>query len=620
MPSLVESSSESDSDSDEADYKEIDTHESWRSQPASVSQGRLPLRQVQIFLSGVHGRTITLEVALDDTVDAVLSKIEDKEGVPCNGPHRIVFSCRTLQRHRTLTDYGVCPDATLQMLALPRGGSGKHTSETATGAAGSGLESASASTFGASAAPAATIGGASTGGFGASTGGFGASAGGFGPPSSAAPGSGFAFGATPSAPTNSSFAFGATAAQATQPAGSFGASSGGMGASTGSFGASSGGMFDAVVATVTQAAPSCPQWAGQIFIQRAGRRTFVLNVTSDDTVASVKARLKWRDSRLIKSPLELCDDTRSLGSYGVRKEDTLLLCGRLCGGGVCMGKPTVVAPGEHIAPQDAAPAPQAPAAPTAPEEVAAPAELYQAERQKAMMPLSQAPVEKSPDQRPGSAALPMLVAKIKQMGFTDAQVSSAYLALGSEANEQQIVAYLVDGEEGRVSAAPAQRSATAKPVQDTVGEKAVIRLMEMGFSAAQIESAQQACLAESGGRFVEPKELMEWLLNKVQEQAKMDDEASMAAIRKLQQQDAQAQAIRDQACLDADARLGYLNNAKLAITSPGNKGWICKHGCGTVCEEGSEDENRCSYKLSGARRQSGTGTPIAFAAVSFAPY
>jgi hypothetical protein len=101
--------------------------------------------------------------------------------------------------------------------------------------------------------------------------------------------------------------FGATAAQATQPAGS----TGGMGASTGSFGASSGGMFDAVVATVTQVAPSCPQWAGQIFIQQAGRRTFLLHVTSDDTVASLKARLKWPDSRLIKSPLELWDDTRS---------------------------------------------------------------------------------------------------------------------------------------------------------------------------------------------------------------------------------------------------------------------------------------------------------------------
>ena len=87
-----------------------------------------------------------------------------------------------------------------------------------------------------------------------------------------------------------------------------------------------------VAATVNQVEPSSPQWAGQIFIKRTGRRTFVLNVTSDDTVASVKARLKWRNSRLVHLPQELCDDTRSLGSYGVRKEDTLLLFGRLCGG------------------------------------------------------------------------------------------------------------------------------------------------------------------------------------------------------------------------------------------------------------------------------------------------
>ena len=46
-----------------------------------------------------------------------------------------------------------------------------------------------------------------------------------------------------------------------------------------------------------------------------------------------------------------------------------------------------------------------------------------------------------------------------------------------------------DGEEGRVSAAPAQRSAPAKSVQDQDVFKAVIRFKEMGFSAAQIESA-----------------------------------------------------------------------------------------------------------------------------------
>ena len=95
-------------------------------------------------------------------------------------------------------------------------------------------------------------------------------------------------------------------------------------------------------------------WEGQIFVKQAGWRTVVLHVTSEDTVGSLKARFRWSNSRLIKSLRELWDDTRSLGSYGVRKEDTLMLCGRLWGGGICMGKPTVVAPGEDIAPQDAA--------------------------------------------------------------------------------------------------------------------------------------------------------------------------------------------------------------------------------------------------------------------------
>ncbi len=73
-------------------------------------------------------------------------------------------------------------------------------------------------------------------------------------------------------------------------------------------------------------------WEGQIFVKQAGWRTVVLHVTSEDTVGSLKTRFKWSNSRMIKSPRELWDDSRSLGSYGVRKEDTLLLCGRLGGG------------------------------------------------------------------------------------------------------------------------------------------------------------------------------------------------------------------------------------------------------------------------------------------------
>ena len=43
---------------------------------------------------------------------------------------------------------------------------------------------------------------------------------------------------------------------------------------------------------VTEVAPSCPQWAGQVFFKRAGRRTFVQYVTSDDIFASVT--VAWR--------------------------------------------------------------------------------------------------------------------------------------------------------------------------------------------------------------------------------------------------------------------------------------------------------------------------------------
>ena len=63
---------------------------------------------------------------------------------------------------------------------------------------------------------------------------------------------------------------------------------------------------------VTEGAPS--KWEGQIFVKRAGFRTTVLEVTSDDSVASVKARFKWCNARLLRHSRELWDDTRSLGS------------------------------------------------------------------------------------------------------------------------------------------------------------------------------------------------------------------------------------------------------------------------------------------------------------------
>ena len=247
------------------------------------------------------------------------------------------------------------------------------------------------------------------------------------------------------------------------------------------------------------------------------------------------------------------------------------------------------------------------------EEWKAEAAVYQAEQQKHLMSPSQAPAKKSPD------AAQVLVAEIKQMGFTDAQarVASAYSALGSEADKKQIINYIVDHPEGHVPEAPARRDTSAKnPLLECVR-----KLEEMGYSPARIESAQQACLEKSGGRVVDDQVLLEHLIEVIEKhlnEEKKAEEASLAEIRKIQQQDAQAQAARNQTLrvqaplVDADARhlhqlhseirrgTSNANDAKLVTKSPGKGGWHCKYGCGRICEEESQDEKRCS-------RQSGSG-------------
>ena len=61
-------------------------------------------------------------------------------------------------------------------------------------------------------------------------------------------------------------------------------------------------------------------WAGQLFIQLAGWRTETMSVTSDDTVAAVKARVRLPGERLVWGRHELVEEDRTLGSYGVPKE------------------------------------------------------------------------------------------------------------------------------------------------------------------------------------------------------------------------------------------------------------------------------------------------------------